>query len=413
MPSVIALVAGRNPIDEVSGGHSRYVRVHARAALRAGFEPHIFCVSARGGRQETDFGVVHCTPSPFRPFRQLMISGHGPLLAASVARFARERPGPHVIHSFGVWGWVGVAAAHRLRLHGVAAVPMLSSYTTYEAESRGKVAGLHPSHGWRERLRYRAERAWIRLVVERYERRGYLGSALVAVNYESVRRLVLGKYDVAATCRTLPYTCEAAFIREARPPAAPPAVVAGLRAAGTPLIVSIARHEPNKGIPVLLEALARLRASGRSFRACLIGGGPLLAAHRELAGRLGLGDWMAITGVVPDPRPYLQHADAYVLSSLSEQSGSLALIEALQVGLPVVACACDGIVEDVADGRSALLVRPGDPAGLAVALERLLTDSALRRTLGRGARNAFDERFSADAFARALGETYTELARSG
>jgi glycosyltransferase involved in cell wall biosynthesis len=284
---------------------------------------------------------------------------------------------------------------------------VVSSYTTYEAESRAKVSGLLAAHGPSARLRYRLEHAWIRLVVERYERRGYTGSALVLFNYESVRRLLLAKYPLAPRCLKVPYTAESAFVHEDPGPAPEtPPPIAALAPSDAPLVVAVSRHEPNKGIPVLLSALARLRARGVPFRACLVGGGPLLEAHRRLAARLGLGTGVIIAGLVPDPHPYLRHADVYVLPSLHEQSGSLALIEALQVGLPVVASRCDGIPEDLADQETALLVSPGDDVELAAGLERLCGDPELRRALGRRARAAFELRFSPEALAAALSRVY-------
>ncbi|MBI3105509.1 MAG: glycosyltransferase family 4 protein, partial [Candidatus Rokubacteria bacterium] len=124
---------------------------------------------------------------------------------------------------------------------------------------------------------------------------------------------------------------------------------------------------------------------------------------------LGLGAETAIEGFVPDPYPYLQHADVFALPSLEEGSGSLSLLEALQAGVAVVASGVDGIPEDVTDGDSALLVRPGDAGGLAAALERVLADAGLRARLARRARDTFEARFSAGAFAAALGEIYAGL----
>jgi len=99
----------------------------------------------------------------------------------------------------------------------------------------------------------------------------------------------------------------------------------------------------------------------------------------------------------------------FALPSLEEGSGSLSLLEALQAGVGVVASGVDGIPEDVTDGDSALLVSPGDAEGLAVALERVLTDPELRRRLARRARETFEARFSAGALADALKAVYAEL----
>ena len=91
MSREIVLVAGRDPLSEPGGGHSGYVRTHARAALAAGFRPHLFCVAPAAVRVETDFGVIHRVASPFRPFRQLMVAVQAPRLATAIEAFAATR----------------------------------------------------------------------------------------------------------------------------------------------------------------------------------------------------------------------------------------------------------------------------------------------------------------------------------
>jgi glycosyltransferase involved in cell wall biosynthesis len=291
-------------------------------------------------------------------------------------------------------------------------VPALSGfYTTADHETRAKMQSVARSHGWFHRIRYGGDHVWNRTAVRWYERWTYLHSRLVTVNYESVRRLLIGTYGAGPPIRKLPYTSEAAFLRSRprEPAAAEPAEIARLGAREAPLIVSVSRHDPRKGVDVLLRALAILRARRVPLRACLVSGGPLLASHRQLAARLQIDDVTAITGWVADPYPFLEHAEVFVLPSLQEASGSLALLEAMHAGLAVVASSIDGIPEDVTDGDSALLATPGDAAHLADSLQRVLTDHALRRRLAGRARETFAQRFAADAFARILGETYAEL----
>jgi glycosyltransferase involved in cell wall biosynthesis len=189
----------------------------------------------------------------------------------------------------------------------------------------------------------------------------------------------------------------------------PPPGLEGLVPAAAPLVVSVARHQPRKGNDVLLRALASLRSRGVPFRAYLAADGELLEEHRLLAGRLGLSSSVLVAGAIPSVAGLLARSDLFVLPSRREQSGSLALLEALQAGVPAIASACDGIPEDVVHGESAWLVPPGDDGALAEALERLLADGALRSRLARGAREAFAARFSAGAFAADLRAAYEEV----
>jgi glycosyltransferase involved in cell wall biosynthesis len=142
--------------------------------------------------------------------------------------------------------------------------------------------------------------------------------------------------------------------------------------------------------------------------------GPLAPDGVTLALDVAPGTALTLAGErqtsVPLHAPHLARAaDVFVLPSLGEGSGSLALVEALRAGRPVVASACDGIPEDVTDGESALLVKPRRVDELAAALARLLTDGAPRRHLARGARAALAARFSPEDFVEALRATYAGL----
>lgn len=403
----LALISGKDMLGEV-GGHHSYVRAHALAAGRAGFEPHIFCLSGRRDSVSvlTEFGVVHDVGVRNRP----PAAFQGPLLGAPVARFLERRPGPHVIHSFAIWAAAGVLASRALARRGVTAIPVASAYTTRSSSIEAMVAGAGPQHGLRNRLHYRAWRPWTRHVDDRVERWGYARSGVVLVNYHSVRDLLLAAYGPRLAIRLLPYSSPEAFADASGAPATPvPAPIAALGAPQLPLVLAISRHDPRKGLDVLLRALARLAAAGVDFRACIAGPGRLLDAHRELASTLGLGDRVAIPGRVEDVRPYLDRADVFVLPSLSESSGSVSVLEALGAGVAVVASGCDGIPEDLVDGHDALLVAPGDVGALAAALTRALAEPQHRERLAANGRDTYAQRFSADRFASALGDLYAEL----
>jgi glycosyltransferase involved in cell wall biosynthesis len=86
----------------------------------------------------------------------------------------------------------------------------------------------------------------------------------------------------------------------------------------------------------------------------------------------------------------------------------------MAAGLPVVASAVGGVPEIVADGETGLLVPAGDAAALAAALEQLLADAALRRSLGAAGRERVRARFDLDELRRAHLDLYArELARAG
>lgn len=430
MAKKVVIISGKDP-REGHGGASNYLRLHARAALRGGYEPHIFCMAPEARVVETDYGVVHMLRARWRPwgpfnlphgtrnerfilnwfnasiFSPRSVPLHYQRMVDGISEFLRAEPDLDILHSFFTWSYVAGKVKERLGGQGRKVTSINSVYTTIGHEMRAMAEGISFRTDPVKRLFYEMEWEWVRRVVSRCERAGYLAADLVLANYESVRKLFFAEHGPHPDFRLIAYAAEPAFRDEALPDTLPPEI-ASLSETGGPLIVSVSRHDPRKGVDVLLRALAEVKSAGISFRAILVGFGPLLARHRELARGLGLDDVVRITGMVDDSFPYLRQAEIYVLPSLQEGSGSVALLEALQAGVAVVASDVDGIPEDVTDEVSGLLVEPGQVTQLASALTRLLQDSDLRRRLSLAARRTYEERFTAERLTAALSEIYGE-----
>jgi glycosyltransferase involved in cell wall biosynthesis len=406
----LVFISGKDVVDRV-GGHASYVRAHALAAARLGYEPHIFEISAAGGTVDTPWGLVHRVRTPHRHPSPIVFQM--PFLARAVTDFVTDHRDTQVIHSFGIWASAGVTASRALARCGVRVVPVASAYGRRLYEESALLRGTGSHHPLPSRVRYWAWVQWIRWLDDPVERQGYAGSRLVLVNYESVRRILTGAYGPGLPLRVMPYASVAALEGpDGDGAGSVPAELLGLVPPEAPLIVSISRHDPRKGQDRLLFALARLAADGVPFRACLAGNGGMLGSHQRLAARLGLEGRVVVPGRIPATEPYLAAADIFVLPSLAEASGSVSVVEALAAGKPVIASACDGIPEDLTDERDALLVAPGDVEALAAALRRLLGDPALRERLAARGRLLHEQRFSADGFVEALGDVYESVGAS-
>lgn len=143
---------------------------------------------------------------------------------------------------------------------------------------------------------------------------------------------------------------------------------------------TIGRLVSAKGFDVLIDALAEARLS-TPWELVLIGDGPLRQdLERQVAAR-GLGDNVRFAGNVDNPYPLLASADLAVQASRWEGFG-IAVLEALALGVPIIATTCPGGVADILDGgRYGVLVPPGDVAGLAEALRTVSADGGLRERL--------------------------------
>lgn len=403
----MVFLAGRDPTEEIGGGHSSYVRATARAATALGLDVRIYCVSGRRGDQSCDYGLVRRVPHRGRPCRQTQVAFHSPVLIDAAVNDFGPAATPTLIHSFGVWGHVGHGLRARWRAEGRFVPHLISMYTAYEEESLALLRAA-ASYGFFAFARQWIEWRWIRSRIAPLERAALLGAEATAVNYESVREVLARYHGAGCHVERIGYSPESAFLAESEHEPSSASLAPGLDGE-SPLIVAVTLQRPKKGVDKLLRALALLSDQGVEFRACVVGGGPLLAAHRRLAHDLHISDRVVFTGLVPTVRPYLLAADIFVLPSLREESGSLALLEALQAGCAVVASGVDGILEDVSPGEDGLLVEPGDVAGLSAAIASLLQDAALRSRLGLAARRTFEQRFSAAVHLRELGGIYERL----
>ena len=181
----------------------------------------------------------------------------------------------------------------------------------------------------------------------------------------------------------------------------------------TVTILSVGRAVEKKGYDDLLAALARL-PTALPWRLIHVGGGALSRKLKEEAARLGLSDRIEWRGARPQPEVLAAYreADLFVLAAKIAGDGDRdglpnVLVEAQSQALPCIATTVSGIPELIEDGKTGLLVPPGDTEALAAALARLIGDKSLRRELGAAGaarvRKEFDMEAGIDALAARFG----------
>lgn len=167
-----------------------------------------------------------------------------------------------------------------------------------------------------------------------------------------------------------------------------------------PRIASVGRLVEKKGFADLIEACAILRDRGVAFRCEIVGTGPLELALRALIQRRGLEERVQLLGPRPrsDVIEHMRSAAVFaapcIIGSDGDRDGlPTVLVEAMALGTPCVSTDVTGIPELLQSGESGLVVPKHEPAALAAALERLLTDPALRVRLAAHARRRVEAEF--------------------
>ena len=165
---------------------------------------------------------------------------------------------------------------------------------------------------------------------------------------------------------------------------------------------------PEKGLPLLLDAFARVRRSHPEARLLVVGSGPMLAELETHAQTLELGGDCRFQCGVQNVAEWLRVMDIFVLPSLSEALSN-SLMEAMACGCCAVASDAGGNPELVGDGETGLLFPTGDGIALAACLDRLLAHQEDRKRLAANGARFLRERFSREAAARRIGEIYTSF----
>ncbi|MBC7727443.1 MAG: glycosyltransferase family 4 protein [Microbacteriaceae bacterium] len=208
------------------------------------------------------------------------------------------------------------------------------------------------------------------------------------------------------------------------PPAPPPEPARyvlfrlGLGIEPTDLLVSlVGRLNSWKGQGLLIEAAALLRRQGRlgCIHIALVGDAPAGQEHwgktlSEAAKRLGVADRIHFIPFVEDIDVVWGGTDIAIVPSTEPEPFGMVAVEAMHIGVPVVAAAHGGLLNIVEHGVNGLLFKPRDPVALADAIARLADDPTWRRSLGTAGRLHQQQHFSLERQVLAVERLYLNIA---
>lgn len=381
----IALVARRLPPDPQAGGVGRYTADLARGLFELGHDVTLITESETPlARLGLGFEVVGVRPAATAPrWSQTPVLAANLAYAAAVADVVRARqagPSPFdVVHAtnWGLEGY-GVAAWGGCPLTLMLVTPLESVMAAERWDASVDLSANLRLDQWTIDAADRVCAPTAR-VVETYARRDDWSGA-------AVHPVALGTVPAPVSARPSG--------RQRR-------------------LLFVGRLERRKGIHLLLEALPALLPLHPDWTCELVGNDtvpaePGVTFKAQFLARHADAPWLSrveFAGAVSDAELQQRYAraDVFVAPSLFESFG-LIYLEALQHGVPVVGAAVGGVPDVVRDGVDGLLVPPGDAPALAAALDRLMSDKALRTRLGTAAREALTQRTHHAMAARLLRE---------
>ena len=351
------------------GGTERQLTELGRSLDRSQFEPHVGCFHTDGFRgEELRQAGVPTVQFPVRSLYKPSTIAAGRLLGDYLGRHRIP-----LVHSFDTpMNVFGVFAARAYR-----APVVISSQRAYRSLARGMSRHL------------------LRLTDRMVD--------AVVVNCEAMRKHLVEQEKVSPALIRLCYNGVDTRRFQPRPgPRREPLRDASL------VIGVVCAMRPEKGLPTLLDAFARVRSLRPGLRLVLVGGGSMLPELESQSRRLGIAAqtlFQPFTGQVED---WLRSVDIFVLPSLSEALSN-SLMEAMACGCAVAASRVGGNPELVEDHRTGLLFGAGDAGELAAALRLLIEHETLRKDLAAAGASHVRQSFSLEAAARRMEGIYSAL----
>jgi L-malate glycosyltransferase len=167
--------------------------------------------------------------------------------------------------------------------------------------------------------------------------------------------------------------------------------------------------EPKYGVTTLVHAFRLVASRHRHARLLIVGSGSQRNSIQALISSYGLSSRAEVLPAVPHPEVprLLRRIDIFAMPSYQESFG-VAAVEASACGLPVVASRVGGLPEVVVDGKTGILVPPGDTKALAGALDELIASPELRDRLGRAGRAFVEEHYEWEHCVDLMEQVYAE-----
>jgi len=293
------------------------------------------------------------------------------------------------IHGFAkpATAWQLLAFARWCRRTRLAVVQTCDLYANVFGLPGAALAGVPVRIGSRRELNPDKSSSQIRL-----QRLAYRSATKVVANSPAARGILEREGIAPASIAVIPNGVDLASFAERKP------------AAAVRRFITVANLRTEKNHETLLAAAARLLHAYPDLEFQIVGDGPRRRDLEQLARDRGLSR-VAFLGHREDVASLLAEADAFVLPSRSEAFPN-AVIEAMAAGLPVVASAVGGLLDLIEDGRTGLLVAPGDPEALAAALQSLIDAPERAAAIGRAARAEVQQRYSFDRMVSSFEQLY-------
>lgn len=393
----VFLISGKSPAKN-PGGYAAYAHNLAKVFIELGHPVHIIVQGPEASFEQTEIGEEHVVSSIIvnklsflKSIELAALPIFSPLFSDKVAGLIKERGyKDFVVWGMGPWSYAGVAIKKKFgsRAKFIAFYP-----TTFLHEMKGSYDAIRISdYGLKMKLKYFFVVEVISRLYGLLEAQTLKFADLITLNYKYPESFLMEQFGIGnEKFRQMSYYVEV-FKRKTSSEISEKELRSVFNKYKT--LILVCRQDPRKGINFLLRAFKLVRQKFKGVKLIVVGSGTMLQPNKAVADKLGISKDVVFAGFVADFEPLLKKADIFVFPAIEEGSGSLSVLEAMKFGKPMVVTDCDGIPEDVENGKSGLVVPMMNPTALADGLVKLLKDTKLAKTFGNNAKKRYGDKYS-------------------
>jgi glycosyltransferase involved in cell wall biosynthesis len=393
----VFLISGKSPVNK-PGGYAAYSHNLAKVLVELGHPVYIIAQGKKNSIKKTSIGIEHLVNSKLvnsLPFLNSLELAALPIFSQLFVKEIEKILKKNKIEEFIVWGigpWslagINVKRKFKNKIHFIS-----SYFTTFPHEMTGSYKAINISdYGLVLKIKYFFVLNIIARLLNLFEKQIINTSDIIVYHYNSSKKIFNKEFSLSLKkMRKLSYYVEI-FERQSSKVGTKGNFNKIFKKNKTFII--ICRQDPRKGINLLLHAFKLVREKMNNVKLIVIGSGSLLKANKKIAQKLGIEKDVIFTGFVANFKPLLKKADVFVFPTLEEGAGSLSILEAMKEGKAIITTKCDGIPEDIENNKSGILIPKMDVKTLANKMLELANNPKMIKSLGKGAKKRYAEKFS-------------------
>lgn len=387
----IFIICGKSPIHSYGGGYSTYALNLAKILTDLGYTVYIVCAGDKSEEQSHSFGTIVLFKVSLFKILITALPGlplYSYIFSRGIWRIAtREKADSFIVWGIGPWGLAGALLKKKL---GTKLLFIDSYFTTIRHEwKRGLQAVSVKDYGIFLMCKFYLIYYTIVQFLSFFEEKVLKSADIVATNYKSTEDILQNEFHIQKSrFKRISFSVEL-YTRQAK-------ISTTEKEYNLPknYVLFLSRHDPRKGVNFLLHAVKILNDRNIHIPFVIAGAGEMYEANKKLAKKLGIENSVVFLGFVNNSKKIMEEASIFCFPTVEEGAGALIVNEAMSLGLPIISTACDGIVEDIENGKSGILVPSFDSTALANEISKLYYNKTLAKKLGENARIAYTQRFS-------------------